>query len=184
MRIAVPRETDAGEPRVAATPETIKKFKSFGADVTAVCSARNFELVRSLGADWAIDYTSEDFTKDDRRYDVILDNVGNRSLMQIKRALKPDGTLVAVAGGLGGWLLGGQRRKRRIRRLNQLVGETLTTFQADVSGQNILALTELVASGKVTPVIDRTYRLEEAAEAIGYVETQHARGKVVLSVTP
>jgi NADPH:quinone reductase-like Zn-dependent oxidoreductase len=163
---------------------TVQIAKSFGAHVTGVCSARNSELVRSLGADEVIDYTSDDFTRRRRHYDVILDNVGNRSLMQIKRALKPDGTLVAVAGGPGGRLLGGQRRKRRIRRLNQLVRETLTTFQADVSSQNILALTELVASGKVTPVIDRTYPLEEAAEAISYIETQHARGKVVLSVAP
>jgi NADPH:quinone reductase-like Zn-dependent oxidoreductase len=163
---------------------TVQIAKSFGAHVTGVCSARNVELVHSLGADEVIDYTRDDFTRRRRHYDVILDNVGNRSLMRIRRALKPDGTLVAVAGGKGGWLLGGQRRKRRVRRLNQLVGETLTTFQAGMRRDDILALTELVASGKVTPVIDRIYRLEQAAEAISYVETQHARGKVVLSVAP
>ena len=156
--------------------------KAFGAHVTGVCSAGNSELVRSLGADEVIDYATEDFTRSGRRYDVVVDNVGNRSLLRLARALEPNGRLVAVAGGEGGWLLGGLRRKLRVRLLNPLVGPTLSGLRAHLTKENMLALTELVAAGKVTPFVDRTYPLEEVADAIRYVETRHARGKVVLVV--
>jgi NADPH:quinone reductase-like Zn-dependent oxidoreductase len=158
--------------------------KALGAEVTGVCSTRNLELVKSLGADRVIDYTKEDFTKRDERYDVIIDNVGNRPLLRLKRALKQDGTLVAVAGGEGGRLLGGLTRKLRVRALDQVVQETLTTFQAAMRKDDILAVAELAAAGTLTPHIDRRYGLDQAAEAIRYVETHRARGKVVLLIAP
>ena len=163
---------------------TVQIAKSFGAHVTAVCSGRNAELVCALGADEVIDYTREDFTRKRRSYDVILDNVGNRPLLRLKRALKQDGTLVAVAGGEGGRLLGGLTRKLRVRALDRFVQETLTTFQAGMRKDDILAVAALAAAGTLRPHIDRRYGLDEAAEAIRYVETHRARGKVVLLITP
>jgi NADPH:quinone reductase-like Zn-dependent oxidoreductase len=155
--------------------------KALGAHVTAVCSTRNIELVRSLGAEDVIDYTTDDFTRGGS-YDAIIDNVGNRSLSYLRRALVPNGTLVAVAGGQGGRLLGGLTRKLRVKVLNRFVAERLVTFTASVNKDDLLVLKELVESGHVAPVIDRKYPLGEAAEAIRYVETGHARGKVVITM--
>jgi NADPH:quinone reductase-like Zn-dependent oxidoreductase len=113
---------------------------------------------------------------------VILDNVGNHSLRSLRRALVPDGTLVAVAGGKGGPLLGGLTRKLRVKLFDPFVKEELATFTARIGKDDLLALKELVEAGKVRPVVDRAYPLSDAAEAIRYVETGHARGKVVITV--
>src|SRR5262245_39876139 len=147
--------------------------KARGAAVTAVCSTRNIGLVRSLGADHVVDYTAEDFTRSGP-YDVIIDNVGNRSLWALRRALVARGTLVAVGGGLG--------RKVRTILLNVFVKEKLVTFVAKVGKADLVALKELIEAGRVTPVIDRRYRLGEAPDAIRYVETCHARGKVLITI--
>lgn len=159
--------------------------KAYGADVAAVCSTRNLDLVRSLGADRVIDYTQEDFTRGDRRYDVVLDLVGNRSLGEFRRVLTPTGTLVLSGGGVyeGGSFVGpmGLFLKRR------LVApfarhQRLLEISAVQSRANLAALRELAESGKIAPVVERTYPLSEAAEAIRYLEVEHARAKVVVTV--
>ena len=158
--------------------------KSFGADVTGVCSTRNVDLVRSIGADHVVDYTREDFTGNGRRYDVVFDLVGNRSLTGFRRALTPAGALVLSGGGVfdGGSLLGPVGLIIRARLLSPFVRHRVLTLTARQSRENLATLRELAESGKVTPVIDRTYPLSEAPEAIRYLETEHARAKVVLTV--
>jgi NADPH:quinone reductase-like Zn-dependent oxidoreductase len=156
--------------------------KLLGADVTGVCSTRNVELVRSIGADHVIDYTREDFTRTAQRYDFILDNVANRSLSDLRRALTPKGTLVPNGGGFehrwvasGGRLIGA--------KVSFAFGaQKVLTFIASPKQENLVALKEFLEAGKVTPVIDRTYTLNEAADAIRYVGQGHARGKVVVTV--
>jgi NADPH:quinone reductase-like Zn-dependent oxidoreductase len=160
----------------------IQIAKAYGAHVTAVCSTRNLELVRSLGADDVVDYTVTDFTRGGPGYDVILDNVGNRSLFALRRALRRDGTLVGVAGGKGSRLLGGLLRKWRINKLNRFVAQRLVAFQATINKDDMTAVSQLIEDGAVTPVIDRTYPLSSAAEAIRYLESGHASGKVVIRV--
>ncbi|MFI2352647.1 NAD(P)-dependent alcohol dehydrogenase [Streptomyces sp. NPDC019443] len=158
--------------------------KSFGAEVTGVCSTRNVDLVRSLGADHVIDYTGEDFTRSGRRYDVVLDLVGNRSLAECRRALTPAGTLVLSGGGVsdGGSLVGPMGLILRGQALSRFVRQRLLVLTATPSKENLAALRELAESGKVTPVIDRTYPLSEVPEAIRYLEVEHARAKVVITV--
>jgi NADPH:quinone reductase-like Zn-dependent oxidoreductase len=158
--------------------------KSFGAQVTGVCSTRNVELVRSIGADRVIDYTREDFTRDARRYDVVFDLVGNRTLTECRRALKPAGTLILSGGGVsdGGSLIGPIGLIIRGQLLSRIVRHRLLVLTAKPSKANLATLRELIESGKVTPVIDRTYPLSQAPQAIGYLEVEHARAKVVLTV--
>ncbi|MFD5318132.1 NAD(P)-dependent alcohol dehydrogenase [Streptomyces sp. NPDC127098] len=162
----------------------VQLAKAFGAEVTGVCRTRNVELVGSLGADHVVDYTREDFTRGERRYDVVLDLVGNRPLSALRRPLTPTGTLVLSGGGTseGGSLLGPMGLFLRRRLLNPFVGHRLVELPAKPSRANLVALRELVEAGRLTPVVDRTYPLEEAAEAIRYVEVEHARAKVVLTV--
>ena len=155
--------------------------KSFGADVTGVCSTRNAGLVRSIGADHVIDYTREDFTRSGQRYDLIFDLAGNHSLAECRRALAPAGTLV-LSSGTGGRWLGPMGRIIGALMLDPFVRHRLRPLVATPSKENLAALRELIESGKVTPVIDRTYPLRQAPEAIGYVEKGHARGKVVITV--
>ncbi len=159
--------------------------KAYGAEVTAVCSTRNAELVRSLGADRVIDYTREDFTRGDRRYDVVLDLVGNHSLAEFRRSLTPTGTLVLSGGGVyeGGSLVGPMGLFIKRRLVAPFAGrQRLLEIAARQSRANLAALRELVESGKIAPVVERTYPLSEAAEAIRYVEVEHARAKVVITV--
>ncbi|MET7713378.1 NAD(P)-dependent alcohol dehydrogenase [Streptomyces sp. NPDC005407] len=158
--------------------------KSFGAEVTGVCSTRNVDLVRSLGADHVIDYTREDFTGNGQRYDVVLDLVGNRSLTECRRALTPAGTLVLSGGGAsdGGSLVGPMGLILRGQALSRFVRHRLLVLTATPSKENLAALRELAESGKITPVIDRTYPLSEVPEAIRYLEVEHARAKVVITV--
>ena len=156
--------------------------KAFGAHVTGVCSTKKVEMVRSIGADHVIDYTREDFAEGDQRYDLILDIGGNSSLARLRRALAPEGTLVIVGGEGGGRWLGGTDRQLRAMMLSPFVGQKLGTFVNKENHEDMLVLKELIESGKVTPVIDRTYPLSEVPEAIRYLEEGHARGKVVITV--
>ena len=148
--------------------------KFLGAEVTGVCSTRNVELVRSLGADHVIDYTQEDFTQGGPRYDLILDNVGNRSFSDCRRALTPRGTLLPNTGHAGmGYVLMAFARSAFVRQQGRL-------FVEKPNAQDLLVLKELIEAGKVTPVIDNTYRLDESPKALAYVGEGHARGKVVV----
>src|SRR5215203_5396271 len=156
--------------------------KAFGAEVTGVCSTAKVEMVRSIGADHVIDYKREDFAEGDQRYDVILDIGGNSSLTRLRRALTPEGTLVIVGGEGGGRWLGGTDRQIRALVLSPFVGQKLGTFVNKENHEDLLVLKELTESGKITPVIDRTYPLSEVPEAMRHLEAGHARGKVVISV--
>jgi NADPH:quinone reductase-like Zn-dependent oxidoreductase len=155
--------------------------KTLGAHVTGVCSTRNVELVRSIGADDVVDYTADDFTRTARPYDVILDTVGNRSLRHLRRALTTNGTLVVVGGG-GGRLFGPVTQLARAFVLGRFVRQQVKPIMASIRKADLLLLKQLVDDGKVTPVLDRTYPLRETAEAVRYLEDGHARGKVVITV--
>lgn len=158
--------------------------KSMGAVITGVSSARNHELVRSLGADHVIDYRTEDYAAGDVRYDVILDNVGNRSLSDNRRVLAPDGRYVLIGGGgpdAGNWI-GPLARPMQTMLVSPFVSQHLRMFLAKLTSSDMNALAGLMASGTVTPVIDRRYSLAETADAIRYLEDGRARGKVVIVV--
>jgi NADPH:quinone reductase-like Zn-dependent oxidoreductase len=160
----------------------VQLAKLFGAEVTGVCSTRNLELVRSLGADHVIDYTREDFAANGRRYDLILQLAGTRSPADCRRALTPKGQLLLSSGeGPGRWI-GPLGRMAKAVVLSPFVGQRLGAFEAKPSGDDLRALAELIEAGKVAPVIDRTYPLPETPAALGYLETGHARGKVVITV--
>ncbi|MFB7467221.1 NAD(P)-dependent alcohol dehydrogenase [Streptomyces sp. NPDC056224] len=158
--------------------------KAFGAEVTGVCSTKNAELVRSLGADHVVDYTREDFTLGGPRYDVVFDLVGNRSLAECRRALTPSGTLVLSGGGVsgGGSLVGPMGLLVRGWMLSRFVSQRLLVLTATPDRKNLAALRELVERGDLAPVVDRTYPLPDVAAAIRYVEVEHARAKVVVTV--
>jgi NADPH:quinone reductase-like Zn-dependent oxidoreductase len=155
--------------------------KAFGAKVTGVCSTRNVEMVRSIGADEAIDYTKEDFTRSGQRYDAVFDCVGNHSFAAWRRVLNPKGTLVAV-GAPGdvplSRLLGGLISALV---LGMFVSQKMAVFIAKANQEDLAAVGKLMANGRVTPVIDRCYRMSEAREAFRYMEEGHARGKVILT---
>ncbi|MDQ3493716.1 MAG: NAD(P)-dependent alcohol dehydrogenase [Chloroflexota bacterium] len=159
----------------------VQLAKAFGADVTAVTSAANLELVRSLGADQVIDYAREDFTRRPERYDLVVDVAGRPSLRVIRRVLAPDGSLVLVGAGKGDWIgpltrfVAGTVRSRLLKQ--RIVG-----FYATVTKEHLLVLKDLIEAGKVTPVIDRTFPLSEAGDALRYVEPGHARGKVIITI--
>ena len=158
--------------------------KSLGAEVTGVCSTRNVELVRSLGADHVIDYTRDDYSAGGQRYDVILDNVGNRSLSENRRVLAPEGRYVLIGGGGpddGHWI-GPFVKPIQAALMSPFVSQDMGMLLAQLSNEDMNRLAELMRSGAVTPVIDRRYRLEEAAEAIRYLEQGRARGKVVVTM--
>src|SRR2546428_1381375 len=152
--------------------------KSYGADVTGVCSTRNLELVRSLGADHVIDYTKEDFAKSEQRYDVILDNVPNHSLSECRRVLKPKGAYVLIGGGGTNeqGLIGPLAKPIKAMLLSPFVGQKMGMMLAELNKKDLTILGDLMQSGKVTPVIDRTYPLSQVPEAIRYLEQGHARG--------
>jgi NADPH:quinone reductase-like Zn-dependent oxidoreductase len=156
--------------------------KAFGAEVTGVCRTSKVDTVRSAGADHVIDYTRDDFAGGGQRYDVILDIGGNAPLARLRRALAPRGTLVIVGGETGGRWLAGTDRQLRALLLSPFVGQKLGTFVSSENAQDLAVLTELIESGKVTPVIDRTYPLSQVPAAIRYVQEGHAQGKVVINV--
>src|SRR3984893_8666009 len=156
--------------------------KSLGADVTGVCSTRNLDLVRSIGADQVIDYTKENFTQTGQRYDFILDNVADRSLSDLRRALTPKGTVVPNGGGFDNHWFASGGRVMRAKVLSRFVSQTLRTFIMSQKLEYLVALKDLIEAGKVTPVIGRTYPLTETPQAIDRVGLVHARGKVVITV--
>jgi len=158
--------------------------KSFGADVTGVCSTRNVDLVRSLGADHVIDYTKEDFTKSADRYDVILDNVANHSLSECRRVLNPKGKYVMVGGGGANeqGFIGVLARPLKAMVLSPFISQQMGMMMADANQKDLTVLGDLMQSGKMKPVIDRTYKLSEVPAAIAYLEEGHARGKVIITV--
>jgi NADPH:quinone reductase-like Zn-dependent oxidoreductase len=156
--------------------------KALGAEVTGVCSTRNVDMVRSIGADHVIDYTREDFTQKDQRYDFILDNVANHSLPDLRRALTPTGTLVPNGGGFDNHWFASGGRVISAHVLKRFVSHRLRPFLVSPKFEDLVVLKELIEAGKVTPVIDRTYPLSEASQAIGHVGEGHARGKVVITV--
>ncbi len=155
--------------------------KWFGADVTGVCSTTNVEMVRSIGADQVIDYTQQDFTKGGCHYDLVFDCAGNRSLFAYRRALNPKGICVVATGPDGRWM-GPLARLVNARALSPFVSQNLVPFMARPSKEDLTTICELMEAGTITPVIDRRYTLSEAAEAIRYLETGRARGKVVVTV--
>jgi NADPH:quinone reductase-like Zn-dependent oxidoreductase len=156
--------------------------KSMGAEVTGVCSTRNVDMVRSLGADQVIDYTKENFTESAMQYDLILDMVGNHSLLALGDVMKPDGILVIVGGSSEGNFLGPMIRPINALLLSPFVSQTMGMMLAELNPEDLAVMSELMQSGKVTPVIDRRYNLSEVAEAVRYVEEGHARGKVIISL--
>lgn len=159
--------------------------KAFGAEVTAVCSTRNVDLVKSIGADHVIDYTKEDFTRTDQRYDMIYDLVGNHGFSERRKILKPDG--ICVLAGIGG-------AGAHPETMGRIVGNFWNAFRSNFSKEKFVfyiakltkgdfgVLRDLMESGKVSPVIDRTYKLEQTADAVRYMEEGHARGKVVVRI--
>ena len=153
--------------------------KAFGAEVTGVCSTTNVEMVRSIGADHVIDYTNEDFTKGGRRYDLILDNVGNHSMSTTRRALSPNGTLLSNGGGHSGGKLGRVIKAAVVSMFVRQQGRPSVKSQ---NPADLQVLKELVEAGKVTPVIDGTYSLSKTPGALGHVGAGHARGTVVIAV--
>src|SRR5437762_11201659 len=155
---------------------------SFGAEVTGVCSTRNVALVRSIGADKVIDYTREDFTKGAKHYDLILVNVGTHSLLEYKRVLNPRGIYVMIGSTTPGNWFGWLATPLQALVLSPFMSQKAGMMLADLSKEDLATLGELMRSAKVTPVIDRRYKLSEAPEALRYLEAGHARGKVVLSV--
>jgi NADPH:quinone reductase-like Zn-dependent oxidoreductase len=156
--------------------------KSLGAEVTGVCSTRNVDLVRSLGADHVIDYTREDFTKGAERYDLIVDNVGTHSVLEYKRVLNPDGNYVMIGSAATGHWFGWLETPAEAWVLSPFMSQKFGMMLAELNKDDLATLGTLMQSGKVTPFIDRTYKLSEAAEALRYLEKGHARGKVVLTV--
>src|SRR5436853_2132096 len=158
--------------------------KSLGADVTGVCSTRNVDLVRSLGADHVIDYTKEDFAKGEQRYDVILDNVPNHSLAECRRILTPNGKYVMIGGGGPNdsrWI-GPFGRVIKTMVLSPFTSQKMGMMMADANGKDLTILADMMQSGKLKPVIDRTYKLSEVPAAIAYLEEGHARGKVIITL--
>jgi len=153
--------------------------KSLGARVTGVCSTKNVELVRSLGADRVIDYTREYFTDDGERYDLLLDNVGNRKLSAMKHILLPNGKCVIVGApkkmsAVFAWMI-------KVFARSWLLRENFRFFIANINGNDLTTFGELITAGKVTPAIDRRYPLSETADAMAYAEEGHARAKVVIT---
>jgi NADPH:quinone reductase-like Zn-dependent oxidoreductase len=160
----------------------IQIARSFGADVTGVCSTRNQDVVRSIGATRVIDYTQEDFTRSSQRYDLILDSVGNHSMVACTRVLSSRGTYVAVGGPSGRWMIGPLSRVLTAPLLSRVVNRRLVMHLTRPRQTDLVEMRDLMEAGKVTPVIDRCYRLSDAPEAIRYLEEGHARGKVVITV--
>jgi NADPH:quinone reductase-like Zn-dependent oxidoreductase len=150
--------------------------KAIGAEVTGVCSARNLAMVQSLGADHVVDYTRDDFTKNGRRYDLILDNVASRSFADLRLALTPQGKIIPNSGH------GGMSYVFKAYLLSLIMRQHGSMYLASPSSKDLLFLKELAEAGKITPVVDKTYPLSETPAAFSYLEKEHARGKVVITI--
>jgi len=155
--------------------------KSFGAEVTGVCSTRNVDMVRTIGADYVFDYTKEDYTESGKKYDLIIDMVGNHSLSANRRALKPEGIFVIVGGGKGNWL-GPLMGPIKALMLSPFVGQEFVMVLAELRKDDLAILGDLLQAGKMTPVIDSRYRLSEVPAAIRHSEDGHARGKIIIDL--
>jgi len=161
---------------------TVQIAKAFGATVTGVCSTGNMEMVRSIGAEHVVDYTEQDFTQTTQRYDLMIDIAGGRTAAECRRVLTQKGTLVAVGGPDNGNWIGPLTGLGKTLALGLVVSQKMTAFLAQQNVEDLPVLRDLLDEGKVTPVIDRTYPLDDAAEAIRYLEKGHARGKVVVTI--
>ena len=157
--------------------------KSFSTDVTAVCSTRNVDMVRSIGADHVVDYTREDFSKSSGHYDIVLDLVGNHSLSACRRVLKPHGVCVGAGGTTDRWMIGPLVRMITEPVLSRFGSRKLVSVLAKINTHDLTMIGELIATGKVIPVVDRVYTLGEVPKAIEYLEEGHAKGKVVISLS-
>ena len=155
--------------------------KSFGAEVTGVCSTRNVEMVKSIGADHVIDYTKEDYTESGKQFDLIIDNVGNHSLLANRRVLSPKGILVIIGGSSGNWL-GPLMRPVKALMLSPCGGQEFVLILAQMRKDDLTVLGDLMQAGKVTPVIDRIYPLSDVPAAMQYSEEGHARGKIIIDL--
>jgi NADPH:quinone reductase-like Zn-dependent oxidoreductase len=160
----------------------VQLAKAFGAEVTGVCSTSKTDLVRSIGADHVIDYTKEDFADSSQRYDVILDIGGNSPLKKLRGVLTKTGTLVIVGGEEGGRWIAGVDRQLRAMVMSPFISQRLTTFISKETHVDLERLAQIIDAGDLTPVIDRTYPLEEAPDAMRHLEAGQARGKIVISV--
>ena len=160
----------------------VQIVKAVGADVTGVCSTKNVELVRSIGADHVVDYTKEDFTRTGKRYDFILDNVGRHSLSDLRRALTPTGTLVPNGGRFDNRWFSSAGRLLSAAVVFRFASQTSKNFLVTQKHEDLIALKAMIEAGKVTPVIDRAYPLSETAHAIAHVGAGHARGKIAITV--
>ena len=175
-----PRATRA----VAPKPANVTFEQAASVNIAGVCSTRNIDLVRSLGADHVIDYTKEDFAKSDQHYDVILDNVPNHSLSEIRRVLNPNGKYVLIGGGGPNdnrWI-GPFGRVIHTLVLSPFINQKMGMMMADANQKDLTILADMMQTGKLKPVIDRTYKLDQVPDAIRYVEAGHARGKVIITV--
>jgi NADPH:quinone reductase-like Zn-dependent oxidoreductase len=160
----------------------IQIAKALGAEVTAVASTRNLELIRSIGADHVVDYTKDDFTGGGKRYDVILDNVSNHSLSRLRRTLTPTGVLIPNGGNFGNRWFASAGRLMRATVLFRFGAQRLGRFLVSTSHDDLVALKDLIESGKVTPVLSGTYPLSNAGRAIDHVGAGHVQGKVAITV--
>ena len=160
----------------------VQVARALGAEVTAVCSTRNVDMVASLGADRVIDYTREDFTRTDRRYDLLLDVAGSRSWPECRRVLAPQATLVLVGAPKGNALLGPLGHILKVRLASLPASQKMTFFISKADRQDLEALAELLEAGRVSPVVERTYPLSEAADAFRYLGEGHARGKLAITM--
>ena len=160
----------------------VQLAKTFGAEVTGVCSGSNVEMVLSIGADKVIDYTQEDFTKGAERYDIILECVGNKPFSECRRVLKPEGRYVIVGGGHDITMMTIMTSALKTVAASSVSKQKAVMFMAKSSQQDLAFLAELIATGKMTSVTERTYRLEETSDALAHLERGHARGKVVVQV--
>jgi NADPH:quinone reductase-like Zn-dependent oxidoreductase len=156
--------------------------KSYGATVTGVCSTRNIELVRSLGADRVVDYTREDITRGTQRYDLILDNVATHSLFDYQRILNPKGIYVMIGSADHGRWFAWLWKPLLAWAISPFTSQKFGMIFAELNPNDLGTLAQLMQSGQLTPVIDRTYKLNDAADALRYLEQGHARGKVVVNV--
>jgi NADPH:quinone reductase-like Zn-dependent oxidoreductase len=154
--------------------------KSLGAEVTGVCSTRNLEMVKSIGADHVIDYKNEDYTQSAQTFDVIIDMVGNHSLLKNRKVLSPEGIMVLVGGSKGDWI-GPLSKPIGAILISPFVDQQIKSFVATLKQEDLVFLAELLASGEMTPVLDRLFELNEVPDAVRYSESGRARGKIVIS---
>ena len=156
--------------------------KSFGAEVTGVCSTKNLDMVRKIGADHVVDYTKEDFTQGAQHYDLIVDTVATHSLLDYKHVMNPNGIYVMVGGGADNWMFGLLGTVAYAKILSSIASQQFGLMLAELNPDDLKIIGDLMQSGKVTPVIDRTYPLTEVSEALRYLEQGHARGKVIITM--